>query len=137
MAGPFPYQTYPDWGSKPAPGCQVAISNEKGSLAVRALIDSGASVSFIPYTIVMALGLRPIGDYPLRTASHAFTETREFYSADIEFLGYIFRSMPLFRSDHDFVLIGRDIMNRYVIELNGPLLQFSAQDIKPHATQNS
>jgi len=46
------------------------------------------------------------------------------FVVDLELLGLTFSNHPVFESDRTFLLIGRDILNRYTLLLTGPRLDF-------------
>lgn len=124
MAGPFPYK--PGYGSTPAPAGDVTFGWQGRTEMVAALMDSGASGTTIPETLVSKLQLRKIGEINAR-GYNGQPELRGMYSADIAFLGFTFNKHPVMAVPRPYALIGRDILNRYKTTLDGPLLQFIVQ----------
>ena len=94
-------------------------------MTVPALIDSGASGTLIPESVVSGLSLRKIGE---RRASGVYSPPRmvPIYKVDLDFVGFDFQNHPVSTQPRDYALIGRDVLNRYLTELNGPRLEFSA-----------
>jgi len=93
---------------------------------LQALIDSGASGTTIPETLVPKLALRKISE--IDTSGYdGRTARRSIYSADIVFLGFVFSKHPVVAVPRDYALIGRDILNRYKTILDGPRLEFAVE----------
>lgn len=136
MPGPFPYQSTASvptsraeikFGSA-APVCDVTISSRGNLEVIPALLDSGASRTFIPHRIAISLNLRMIRDDVKITVADGRSELRPLFVADLTFAGLSFRNHPvvsIVRRDH--ILIGRDILNLKVTTLDGPQLQFSIE----------
>jgi hypothetical protein len=123
MPGPFPYLA--GFGSTQAPACRLTIRWGGRNEEIQALIDSGASKTGIPESIVQILNLRKISE---NSVGGAVTKQRyicSVYVTDLEFLGLSFQSLPVYGLPHEYALIGRDILNRYITTLHGPELQFS------------
>ena len=121
MPGPFPYRA--GFGPTPAPACDVVVSAAGQSIPLQGLLDTGASQTTIPKALIARLNLAKQGE---GQAGGAFGPSKiiGLYVVDLEFLGLAFPNHPVFESDPDFVLIGRDILNRYTATFTGPLSQF-------------
>ncbi len=130
MPGPFPYLS--GYGSTPAPVCKVTLSWNGKSVTVPALIDSGASATLIPPSVIANLSLKKIGE---RKMSGVFGGPLlgPIYRVNLDFLGFIFRAYPVAvpTRDRDYALIGRDVLNLYVTTFNGPRTEFSITDNAP------
>lgn len=123
MAGPFPYQW--GFGSTPAPAFDLALSWRGKTRVVRALVDSGASGTTIPTSVVSELALRKISEARVSGAIGS-AEPRSVYVVDLDFVGVLLSNHPVVAlAEKEYALIGRDILNRYVTTLNGPALEFS------------
>jgi len=133
MAGPFPYQlgaiirstnTNVQFG-RLAPVCNVTVSFRNKTEIVPAILDSGSSRTVLPHRLTRALNLMQTSDKTLVTYSDGSEEERSIYIANIFFLGFDFpRHAVITRDFRDHILIGRDIMNRHKITLDGPPNQF-------------
>ena len=122
MPGPFPYRD--GFGSTQAPACDITISWQGKSKILPALIDSGASGTLIPDSLAAELSLRKIREKRV-SGWDKRVESRSEYVANINFLGFMFPNQPVVGAARDYVLIGRDILNRYTTTLNGRQLEFS------------
>ena len=111
-------------GSAPAPARMFDFSTDRMTLSLLALIDSGSSITCIPYNLITGLSLVPIGSGPVDTARSLFSKETDIYRVNIDFFGVIFRNFPVYRFEKDFALIGRDILNKYYLQLNGPTMNF-------------
>jgi hypothetical protein len=119
MSGLFHYKKYSDLGSTAAPVLDVIFSLGDQTAPTRSLLDSGASWTRIPYNVIVWLNLKPVGQYPHQ-------DGEDFYCVDIQFDGFRFPNHPVYRLEalggyeRDFALIGREILNKYFVLLNGP-----------------
>jgi|SRR5712691_5247499 len=118
---PSPYRN--GFGPTPAPACDVIVRIQGGHTTIQGVIDSGASRTAIPTSVVAQLHIRRQGD--IRTSgAYGGSQLRGLYVVDLELLGREFPSHPVGEVDRPYALIGRDILNRYVTTLDGPALQF-------------
>jgi hypothetical protein len=129
MSGPHPYffTNNPKYGF---PGCYATLSWGTGKKPFPAILDTGSDYTFIPSRFVKELHLKPVvgKDDVLVSAPLSTEETQQgFYAVNLEFLGFPHRYHPVLVVDRDWpeIIIGRDILNKYVITLNGPNLEFS------------
>ena len=136
MPGPFPYQstvTVPSSGHEinfgwPAPTCQVTLSYRGNSETIPALFDTGASRTAIPHRITLAFGLRVMQKNV--NVGSAFGDERKCWLCivDLRFDTLNFQNHPVLSiPDKQHILIGRDIINRYLATFDGPNRQFSIQ----------
>lgn len=125
MPGPFPYRS--GFGSTPAPAGDITISWHGQADRLQALIDSGASGTVIPDSLVSKLSLRKI-DEIRASGFDGKVEIRGVYVADIDFLGLRFNRHPVVAGpNRTYALIGRDILNRYTTTLYGPRREFAIE----------
>lgn len=109
----------------PAPVSDITISWQGQQKMLEALIDSGASGTIIPASLVDELNLRKIGETVVRGYDDR-QETRNRYAIDVNFLGLIIRNFPVVSvPNRTYVLVGRDILNRRTTTLHGPQLEFT------------
>lgn len=119
-----PYDSSGAFGRTPAPAADVILEWNGRSSMVRALIDTGASITAIPRAEYVALRLRKIStSVPVGGAADVSGDRAV---VNITFEGRTYRNLPVITTDQlRHTLIGRDILNRYVLECDGPRLEFS------------
>jgi hypothetical protein len=134
MPGPFPYHStatvHPsgrelDFGY-PAPIHQVTLSYRGNHEIFPGLFDTGASRTAIPHRIALTFNLR-IMNKNVNVGS-AFGDEKKCWLClvDINFDVVSFPNQPVLAiPDKEHILIGRDILNRYVATFDGPNRQFS------------
>lgn len=88
------------------------------------LIDSGAEQTLIPNVTAQALGLQKISEVYVEDANGGSQE-RDVFVVDLNFNGLAIASLPVAATDFPVILIGRDVLNDVVTELNGPGQTFS------------
>lgn len=108
----------------PAPYVAARISWRGQSRDLPGLIDSGADQSTIPKITAQALGLQKISDVTIEDANGG-SEEQEVFVVDLEFHGRGVATLPVAATDFPVVLIGRDVLNDLLTELNGPPLVFT------------
>ncbi|MGH7800662.1 MAG: retroviral-like aspartic protease family protein [Thermodesulfobacteriota bacterium] len=114
----YPYSNEPI----PAPIVSIEISaayNPNTKSQRDALIDSGADTSCIPPSVINELNLIPIRDEAVRGVTG---ETNLYiYAVNIRFHGIIFSNLSVIGlPEEDIPLIGRDILNKLHLCLDGP-----------------
>lgn len=115
----------------PAPALIVELKWGARSESLLALIDTGADATFIPEGIVKNLNLRRITKRPalVRGLGKGYSYR---YVVDISFSGFSSPKMPVLElpdPDLQFPIIGRDIMNRFIIKLDGPNQNFNYRNV--------
>jgi gag-polyprotein putative aspartyl protease len=123
LPGPIPYE---QGFGPPAPICKIHISWNGEKEVVDALLDSGASRTVIPSRLIDILKLRQTGT---GQAGGAFAkkQRRPRYQADVvvSLLNKEFPALTVYVQDEDFALIGRDVLNKQYLILDGPAETFS------------
>lgn len=123
MAGPFPY-----WLSRTPPfaGAWVTVSWGTNQEQCGALIDTGADSTFIPSWLVSRLSLRQLNDeVDVSGPMVPNEEIQRLYAANLSFLGLTFDAHPVVPSTWwPDIIIGRDIINQWVLTLDGPNRNF-------------
>lgn len=95
---------------------------------VSALLDTGAGQTVVPAELVAALGLTPDGE-ELVKGYDGVTTTRLTYLVRLAI-----RTLPpvnlsaIALDDVPYVILGRDVLNRYTITLNGPAGRLTVSD---------
>lgn len=117
----YPYQQYD--ARPPAPVIEVTFSaavevGERRELRRKALIDSGADCTCLPQRVIDELGLKPVDEITVAGATCSATARVYWTRVQIEGVGdFTVRAIGLPRSD---ALLGRDIINRWRLLLDGP-----------------
>lgn len=87
----------------------------------RAIIDTGASITCVPKSIIAALGKgRGSVAKPMKVRGALGTRNREVYVLDLELGNCYFPQVRVVVLDMEYALIGRDILNDYKITLDAP-----------------
>ena len=132
MADSFPYLLR---RMPPFPGALVTVSWGPNQEQCPALIDTGADSTFIPSWLVGALHLRQLSDEVDVSGPHVRdAEIQRLYVANLAFLGLTLDAHPVVPFHYyDEILIGRDIINDWVLTLDGPNRSFSIRLDNPSA----
>jgi predicted aspartyl protease len=112
------------FGPAPAPAVDVLLEWGGRQSRVRALVDTGASVTGIAWAEYKRLRLPKIGDSePIGGIADAKADPSV---VNITFEGTPFQNFPVVATEQLTVtVIGRDLLNRYLLECNGPSLELS------------
>jgi hypothetical protein len=89
----------------------------------RGLVDSGADQTMIPRLNVLALGVPKVSEIGVLGPNGEDRE-QDTYILDMDVAGYPVRSIEAAATDWPFAIVGRDVLNDLVTELNGPALSF-------------
>jgi predicted aspartyl protease len=90
-------------------------------------LDTGASVSVLPKSAVESLGLDPKGEGRFR-GYDGFWSTRSLYYISIEVEGLRLSSIRVTASERPDMLLGRDVLNHFILTLDGKALTFEMVD---------
>lgn len=115
----------------PAPVARVVLRHpDRGASVadVRMLIDSGADATLLPKSAVTSLGLVGTGERYLLESFDGTTGESEAVVAVLVFQGKSFRGRFL-QVDSEVGVIGRNILNRVRLLLDGPALNW--QELPP------
>jgi predicted aspartyl protease len=121
MSGPFPYHLRE---MPPYPGASVSVSWGNHYEQCWAVIDTGSNHTIIPAWLVGALHLRRLNDEVDVSGPQMLTEKQSLYAANLAFLGLTFDAHPVVPLGWPEILIGRDIINKWVLTLDGPKQTF-------------
>ncbi|MBI4674295.1 MAG: retroviral-like aspartic protease family protein [Chloroflexi bacterium] len=109
----------------PAPIATLVVTNfENGkSISLRGKLDTGASISVLPLSALDLLELYPKGETAI--VGYDGTRTvREIYYADLEIESVRLASVRLTTTPRDEMLLGRDVLNQFLIILDGKAQTF-------------
>jgi predicted aspartyl protease len=113
----------------PAPFVKMQVINpltgERSHLPGK--LDTGAAITVIPRDIVPALHLEQMGDV-LCQGYDGVETPRPLYYVAIEVTGYHIPMVEVTASPRQDVLLGRDVLNHFILTLNGKDLTFELQD---------
>jgi hypothetical protein len=113
----------------PAPSLQVVVSNpySKESRKERGKVDSGADISVIPFGFVPQLGLAPARRLLARGYDGREGSVITYY-VDLAVQEFAFELVEVVATPRTDILLGRDILNRLKMLLDGKALTFELQD---------
>lgn len=111
------------FGPVPAPVVEVVLEWGGRSSRVKALVDTGASVTGVAWAEYKKLRLPKIGNSePIMGVADAQADPTV---VSITFEGTRFPNFPAIATEQLTVtVIGRDLLNRYLLECDGPSLEF-------------
>lgn len=110
----------------PAPVMDVTVAsliNRRRRRSLSALLDSGSDITAIPEHLVEKLQLYPVGRLQLEgvdaNTSMALTYAVQFTIGELSVA-----RLEVILTGLDFAVVGRDVLNRLFLLLNGPELSF-------------
>lgn len=114
----------------PAPFLQMEVANSLGKRRrsmVSALVDTGSDITAIPTRFVETLQLYPIGRLRLEDVT-SDTKLVLTYAVRLTVADMTIPRLEVILTGLDFIVLGRDVLNRFYLHLNGPELNF---DLSP------
>jgi hypothetical protein len=112
----------------PAPLALVTVKSEQFSIEIRdvpMLLDTGADVSLLPRSLVLALTPPNAKQYELE-AFDGTKSTSPAISAELQFLGKSFRGQFLLIENWHGIL-GRNVLNNLSLRFDGPSRKWNEQ----------
>ena len=107
----------------PAPTCDVILESAEGErVTLTALIDTGADATLVPVSHLRVIGARRVFEMGLRSQ---WGERRAvyLYLVDVHVGGVALPGVYVVGDEiGDEVILGRDVLNRLRITLDGPAL---------------
>ena len=95
--------------------------------SVRGELDSGAEISVLPQRLVDELHLMP--RRVMIAQSYDGTQSQwATYMVDVEVEGYLVKDVEVIALPRQDAILGRDLLNRFIITLNGKELTFEVID---------
>jgi hypothetical protein len=116
--------------SPPAPVADVVVAHivtGARSHILRGKLDSGADVTVIPERLVTQLGLTPKGHNWTRGYDGAYSR-RLIYYVRLTVEGFTLPSVRCIATNRTDVLLGRNVLSRFFITLDGKNLVFTLTD---------
>lgn len=90
-----------------------------------ALIDTGASITCFPQSFVESMGWNPKGSIRIQGLSGGI-ERKRTYSVNLTIFSRDFNYLTISETGYSFPLIGRDVLNRFKLLLDGPKKELEA-----------
>jgi predicted aspartyl protease len=114
----------------PAPVADVTIANpvtpNKRS-RVRGKMDTGADITVIPERLIVPLGISPKGRVWTRGYDGTYAQ-RAVYYVRLTLEGFVLATIRCIATNRTDVLLGRNVLNRFLITLDGKNLTFELKD---------
>jgi predicted aspartyl protease len=114
----------------PAPIADVTITNPvtpNKRFRVRGKMDTGADITVIPERLIAPLGISPKGRVWTRGYDGTFTQ-RPVYYIRLTAEGFVLAAVRCIATNRPDVLLGRNVLNRFLIILDGKNLTFELTD---------
>lgn len=105
----------------PAPVADVILIHPVTKVSTAQLmgkIDSGAGITVIPHSVVVSLDLKPKGQTWTHGYDGIYTPQKVYYVA-LSLEGKFLSSVRVISVNRRSVLLGRNVINRFNINLNG------------------
>ena len=116
--------------SPPAPALEIVVSHPKAAhlqTRVRAQLDPGSDITVLPESAAEAIGLQRDGD--LEAEGYDGVVTRWPLSVvTLEVADVLLPPMSVVVMPRSLAILGRDVLNHFILTLNGKALTFELRD---------
>ncbi|MEW6679553.1 MAG: retropepsin-like aspartic protease [bacterium] len=105
----------------PAPcvgGVTVSSPQTEGKVVIEGIIESGAEMTVIPKWAIERLELSPVSMVEVRTWDGRISKIPG-YLINLSIGNLIIKNLEVVSFDQDIALLGRDVLNKFVITLDG------------------
>ena len=123
----FPYD--PAFSS-PAPVLEIVVGHPQAAhieTRVQAQVDPGSDITVLPESAAEAIGLQRAGD--LETEGYDGIVTRwPFYVVTLKVADVTLRPMSVVVMSRSLAILGRDVLNHFILTLSGKDLTFELRD---------
>jgi predicted aspartyl protease len=115
----------------PAPVASVRVAHPVTGLAsniLRGKLDTAADLTVIPERLLVPLGLSAKRHVWTRSYDGTYSQRAVYYVA-LAIEGHRLPTVRCIAADRDTVLVGRNVLNRFVLTLDGRQLMFELQPV--------
>jgi len=114
----------------PAPvlALRIGVPGREPTLALVALVDTGADLSVMPRSVVAALGLPQVSTTRIQGVT-GVAESTPVHAATLEVAGTTALGEVVAWGDE--AIVGRDVLSRFVLELDGPRATLTVRVLPP------
>jgi predicted aspartyl protease len=99
----------------------ASLAERSETIAVQAKLDTGADLTAIPYALIERLQLMPAGEIEVEGYDSRRATIRA-YDVNLQIDQLRVNGLLVISFAEDYVLLGRDVLNRLRILLDGPAL---------------
>jgi hypothetical protein len=113
----------------PAPVAEVSVGHPLTGVTTGVApgkLDTGAALTVVPQWMVVQLGLAPRGEVWARGYDGPYSQ-RGFYFVRLVLDGHELAAVQCLAAERDTVLVGRNVLNRFLLTLDGRNLRFDLQ----------
>ena len=87
-------------------------------------LDTGADISGVPAEVLAELGVPPYGEIRIRGAQDAAGRAVPTYFVEMSIGDEKLFALEVVAIPKEYVLVGRDLLNGYILHADGPKLEF-------------
>jgi hypothetical protein len=116
--------------SPPAPVLEITVHHPKTAgleTGVRAQLDPGSDISLLPESAADAIGLQRDGELEVE-GYDGLVARMPLYVVTLEVAGEMLPPMSVVVMPRSLAILGRDILNHFILTLNGKDLTFELKD---------